>query len=59
MTGWQTKTVQESPLITNFSAIWSQLSILYTRELQRLSYSEIPNEQDVADNFEMILSRIG
>jgi predicted nucleotidyltransferase component of viral defense system len=57
--GWQTKIVQESPLITNFSAIWSQLSILYTRELQRLSYSEIPNEQDVADNFEMILSRIG
>jgi predicted nucleotidyltransferase component of viral defense system len=57
--GWQTKTVQESPLITNFSAIWSQLSILYTRELQRLSYSEIPNEKDVADNFEMILSRIG
>jgi predicted nucleotidyltransferase component of viral defense system len=57
--GWQTKTVQESPLIINFSAIWSQLSILYTRELHRLSYSEIPNEQDVADNFEMILSRIG
>ena len=28
--GWQTKTVLESPLITNFSTIWSQLSVLYT-----------------------------
>ena len=57
--GWQTKTVQESPLITNFSTIWSQLSVLYTRELQRLSYSDIPNEKEVAENFEMIVSKIG
>ena len=57
--GWQTKTVQESPLITNFSTIWSQLSGLYTRELQRLSYSDIPNEKEVAENFEMIVSKIG
>lgn len=57
--GWQTKTVQESPLITNFSTIWSQLSVLYTRELQRLSYSDIPNEKEVANNFEIIISKIG
>lgn len=57
--GWQTKIVQESPLITNFSTIWSQLSVLYTRELQRLSYSDIPNEKIVANNFEMIVSKIG
>lgn len=57
--GWQSKTVQESPLITNFSTIWSQLSGLYTRELQRLSYSDIPNEKEVSENFEMIVSKIG
>jgi hypothetical protein len=57
--GWQTKIVQESPLITNFSTIWSQLSVLYTRELQRLSYSDIPNEKIVANNFEMIVFKIG
>lgn len=57
--GWETKTVQDSPLITNFSTIWSQLSELYTKELQRLSYTDIPNERDVANSFEMIVSKIG
>jgi predicted nucleotidyltransferase component of viral defense system len=57
--GWQLKTVQESPFITSFSTIWPQLSILYIRELQRLSYSDIPNERGVANNFELILSKLG
>lgn len=55
----QNKTAQESPLITNFSTIWSQLIVLYTRELQRLSYTDIPNERDVSNSFEMIVSKIG
>ena len=56
--GWQTKKVQESPLISNFSSIWSQLSVLYSRELERLSYSDIPNEKEVANNFENIIIRV-
>lgn len=57
--GWQSKTIQVSPLITSFPTLWSQLGILYKRELQRLSYTDIPNEKEVSDSFEMIVSKIG
>ena len=56
---WQNKTAQESPLITNFSTIWSQLIVLYTRELERLSNSDISHEKEVSNNFEMIVSNLG
>lgn len=55
----QNKTAQESPLITNFSTIWSQLIVLYTRELERLTYSDISHEKEVSNNFEMIVSNLG
>ncbi len=36
----------------------AQLSILYTRELQRLSYSDIPNEKNVSNCIKKLINKI-
>lgn len=49
--GWQTKSVNDSPLITNFSSLWTNLRSIYQNELTPLAFSEIPNEQLIAESF--------
>jgi hypothetical protein len=49
--GWQSKTIAESPLISDFPALWSALRSTYQNELTNLAFSKIPNEQSVADSF--------
>jgi predicted nucleotidyltransferase component of viral defense system len=56
--GWQSKSVTESPLITNFESIWKQLKEKYQTELAALAYRPIPNEQDVAKCFSQLILRI-
>ena len=46
--GWCTKTIKDSPLLKDFSGIWSKLSSNYQRELTPLVFSEIPNEMLIA-----------
>ncbi len=46
-TGWQTKSVAESPLITDFESIWKQVKGIYRTELSALAFNEIPNEKVV------------
>ena len=56
--GWQSKSITESPLITNFESIWKQLKEKYQTELSALAYRPIPNEQDVAKCFSELIKRI-
>jgi hypothetical protein len=56
--GWHTKSISESPLLTDFSAIWKQLKEKYQTELSALAYRPIPNEADVAKCFKELLVRI-
>ncbi|HAD34671.1 MAG TPA: nucleotidyltransferase [Chitinophagaceae bacterium] len=56
--GWQTKSVSDSPLITNFSIVWDQLKEKYQTELSALAYRPIPVENDVAKCFEELIKRI-
>jgi len=56
--GWQSKSVAESLLITNFERIWKQLKVKYETELAALAYRPIPNEQDVAKCFSQLIKRI-
>lgn len=56
--GWQSKSVAESPLITNFESVWKQLKEKYQTELTALAYRPIPNEQDVAKCFSQLIKRI-
>ena len=57
-TGWQTKPISDSPLITNFSIVWDQLKEKYQTELSALAYRPIPVENDVANCFEELIKRI-
>jgi predicted nucleotidyltransferase component of viral defense system len=45
--GWQTKTIDESPLITDFPTLWEKLKTVYQSELATLAFAEIPEEKDV------------
>jgi len=49
--GWQAKTVKESPLITDFPNLWTNLRSIYQDELTPLTYSEIPNEKLIEESF--------
>jgi predicted nucleotidyltransferase component of viral defense system len=55
---WQTKSISESPLVTNFSTLWKQIKEKYQTELSALAYRPIPDEKDVAKCFEELIKRI-
>jgi hypothetical protein len=56
--GWTQKTINESPLITDFASIWSQLKSIYKRELSALAYSPIPDEKQIAKQFTALIKNI-
>jgi len=56
--GWQVKAISESPLINDFPNIWSQLKEKYRNELSAFAYRPIPHENNVAEYFEKLMSRI-
>ena len=53
--GWQTKVVKDSPLLTDFSALWANLRSTYQNELTPLAFSEIPNETLIEKSFMEII----
>ena len=56
--GWQSKSVAESPLMTDFESIWKQVKEKYQTELSALAYRPIPDEKDVAHTFRELIKRI-
>lgn len=56
--GWKHKTLNESPLISNFDSIWKELHVKYQSELSALAYRTIPNEKEVARQFSTIIQHI-
>lgn len=57
-TGWNKKTIQDSPLIQDFDSIWEKLKITYKKELSMLAYSEIPDEKEVKKSFGKVIEII-
>lgn len=57
-TGWQTKSISDSPLVANFSIVWEQLKEKYRTEISALAYRPIPGEKEVAECFEKLIERI-
>lgn len=55
---WQSKQLTDSPLINNFANIWQQLKETYKTELSALAFSEIPDEEKVADSFKELIKLI-
>ena len=56
--GWQGKSVEQSPLITDFPALWDKLKDTYRSELSQLAFSAIPDEKDVAESFMEVIKSI-
>jgi predicted nucleotidyltransferase component of viral defense system len=56
--GWQTKSLADSPLLTNFENMWEQLKNLYKTELSALAYLPIPDEKKIADCFMGLMNNI-
>lgn len=57
-TGWQTKTLKDTPLLKDFSNFWTGLRSTYQVELTSLAFSEIPNEKLVEKSFIELMSKI-
>ena len=55
--GWQSKSIYESPLVTDFSFLWKQLKEKYQTELSALAYRPIPDEKEVAKCFSELIKR--
>lgn len=45
--GWQNRRLSESPLLTNFSAVWEDLKPVYESELPELAFHEVPKSDAV------------
>ncbi len=53
--GWQTKTINYSPLLNDFDSVWADLKETYLKELPDLAYREIPTPEDITENFIQIV----
>ncbi len=56
--GWGGMDIKSSPLLSDFPAIWSSLKGTYLKELPAIAFSDIPNEDDVAKSFELIIKSL-
>lgn len=56
--GWQTKSVSESLLVSDFENIWKQLKSKYKTELAALAYTSVPDEKKVAGSFKELIKLI-
>jgi hypothetical protein len=57
-TEWNSKSIAESPLLSDFHAIWDSLRETYQTELSNLAYSEIPDERLIEESFEKLIQAI-
>ena len=57
-TGWQTKTIKDSPLVSDFPALWKTLRETYLSELPMLAFTTIPDEKVIEENFIEIMNRV-
>ena len=57
-TGWQTKTMKDSPLLKEFPTLWTGLRSTYQLELTPLAFSEIPDEKLIEKSFIELMNKI-
>jgi predicted nucleotidyltransferase component of viral defense system len=57
-TGWQTKTIKDSSLISDFSDLWNILRETYLSELPMLAFTTIPEEKIIEENFIELMKKV-
>lgn len=55
---WKGKTVEQSPLVNDFPAMWEKLKETYRNELSQLAFSQIPEEKEVSKVFIEIIKQV-
>lgn len=55
---WVGKVVNQSPLATDFPALWTKLKDTYSSELSQLAFSEIPIENEVSLVFKTNIDKL-
>lgn len=56
--GWNTMDIEQSPLLSDFSALWANLKTTYMKELPAIAFSDIPDAEEVAASFEKIANQL-
>jgi predicted nucleotidyltransferase component of viral defense system len=56
--GWQSKSILESPLVSDFPTLWDSLKGKYLTELAAFAFRPIPDEAEIAKCFAYLISRI-
>ena len=49
-TGWNLKTIEESPLVFDFEKIWHSIKETYFSEMSQLSFSKMPEENEIKES---------
>jgi len=57
-TGWQTKTLKDTPLLKEFPTFWTSLRSTYQFELTPLAFSKIPDEKLIEESFIKIMGKL-
>lgn len=52
---WREKEITQSPLVTDFSALWNSLEDIYLSELPKLAFVAVPNEKEIAEVFKQVV----
>jgi hypothetical protein len=55
---WREKEIAQSPLVTDFPALWNFLKDVYLTELPQLAFVAVPVENEVAKTFTQIVEQL-
>ncbi|MDR1652287.1 MAG: nucleotidyl transferase AbiEii/AbiGii toxin family protein [Prevotellaceae bacterium] len=55
---WRDKEIMQSPLVTDFPALWNFLRDIYLSELPKLAFVPVPDEKEVANTFIQIIQLV-
>jgi hypothetical protein len=56
--GWTDKQINSSPLLHDFSTLWTGLKAIYQSELTPLAFIEIPDEKETENTFNKLIDRM-
>jgi hypothetical protein len=56
--GWKTKKYQDSPILKDFDKLWENLKLIYTSELEKMAFKEIPHGNSAKNSFKALIDKL-